>query len=92
MELRGFHKDVIEWRETTQLILNVSPKSSRYNYEFLRKHIELASQLDIADREVDLLTQIVDLCAHWKVIARKILSSKELAKLSEVVIIPTTIK
>ena len=81
MELRGFHKDVIEWRETTQNLLNTIPKSSRFNYEFLRKHIELASLLDIADREVDLLTQIVEICAHWKIIARKILSSRELAKL-----------
>ena len=39
MDLKNFHHDVIEWRETTFEILN-GPKISKYNYEFIRKHIE----------------------------------------------------
>ena len=37
--------------------------------------------MEIEDVEVELLTHLVDLCAHWKSVARKILSSRELAKL-----------
>jgi hypothetical protein len=46
-----------------------------------RKHIDLGNQLDIEDHEIELLTQLVEVCAHWKIVARKVISSRELAKL-----------
>lgn len=78
VDLRNFHQDMIEWRETTLKILN-GPKTSQYNYEFLRKHIEMGRTLDIADQELELLVALVDVCAHWKSVARKILASRQLA-------------
>ena len=38
-------------------------------------------QLDIQDKEIDVLKSIVEMSAHWKSIARKILKSRELCQL-----------
>jgi hypothetical protein len=56
-------------------------KNPELNYEYLRKHIDLGMNLDIMDKEMDALRAIVEMCAHWKSLARKILKSRELAKL-----------
>lgn len=56
-------------------------KLMEFNYEAVRKHAELAGLLDINNKELDLLNAIINMCAHWKSIARKVLNSRPLTKL-----------
>jgi hypothetical protein len=58
-----------------------------YNYEAVRKQIDLALALDIDDKELDVLKQMVEICAHWKSLARKIINSRQLAKLEYAVFV-----
>jgi len=44
----------------------------------LRKHIDVGIHLDINEKEIEVLKAIVEFCAHWKSMARKILKSREL--------------
>lgn len=38
--------------------------------------------MDVQGPEIEVLKCLVDLCAHWKMMARKVISAKELANLS----------
>jgi hypothetical protein len=82
VDLRNFHQDMLGWRETTKRLLS-GEKQSHQNYEFVRKHIETGRQLiEIGDdHQIEVLTAMVEVCAHWKNVARKVLGSRELAKL-----------
>jgi len=61
-------------------------KQKDFNYEAVRKHVELAALLDINDKELDLLNAIINMCAHWKSTARKVLNSRPLTRLEHQVI------
>ena len=58
-----------------------------YNYEAVRKQIEQAQGLEIEDKELEVLKQMVEICAHWKSLARKIINSRQLAKLEYAVLV-----
>ena len=87
VELKSFYQDVVDWKEVTKKILTRN-SSQEYNYEFLRKHIDQGILLDINDKELELLKKLVELCAHWKSLARKILKSRTLTKLDVQIPIP----
>ena len=71
---------MIDWKEKAERILS-DWKNADFNYEIVRKHIDLGSQLEITDKELEALTCMIDTCAHWKSLARKLLKSRELSKL-----------
>ena len=50
VDLRAFHHDMLEWRNTTHAILN-GPILPKYNLEFLKSHLGQAAVLDIGDLE-----------------------------------------
>lgn len=61
MDLKAFHNDMLEWRNTTHALLN-GPILPKYNLEFLKSHLDQAAVLDIADLEWEILTNLVELC------------------------------
>ena len=80
MELRSFHQDVEGWHTVAQKILT-DHRNPAYNYDFVKNHIENGQSLEITDKDMRILKEIIELCAHWKSVVRKILKSRELAKL-----------
>jgi hypothetical protein len=81
VDLKMFYQDVLEWKIKTKDILN-SWKDPDCSYEFLRKHIQLGIDLEVEDsKDLDILKGIVDMCAHWKSIARKVLKIRPMVKL-----------
>jgi len=58
-----------------------SIRNAQYNYEFLKNHLEAGQNYDIDDKDMRILKELTEYCAHWKFMARKILKSRELAKL-----------
>ena len=78
VELRLFQEEVGEWRANTGGIFE---NGRGFNYEAVRKHIEQGVQLDVSERDLEMLKALVEMCAHWKSLARKVLKSRELCKL-----------
>lgn len=76
---------MLDWKHTTYDIIN--NKRPEHNYEMVRKHIDLGVQLDINDKEMEMLKNMLEMSAHWKSLARKILKSRVLSKLEQQVIV-----
>jgi hypothetical protein len=68
-EVKLFYEDIVEWKSVTMKVLS-EWKNKEYNYEFVRAHISDGKDLEIESVEMEILGKIVNLCAHWKSIAR----------------------
>lgn len=52
VELRTFNHQVVDWKEKSYRILN-ELKNPEFNYEEVRKHIDIGLELDIIDKDIE---------------------------------------
>lgn len=78
-ELKLFFSDVLEWKETSMAILN-DWKNEKYIYDIIRKHIQEGEKLELEDEDLDLMKSLIEMTAHWKNMARKVLKTRTIIK------------